>query len=484
MNNIFAELSRRKVIRVAAAYGIVSWIILQVIGLVAPNIGLPAWTVGFVLVLLLAGLPIAMIFTWGFEITPEGVKRTKHADGEPGPTNRLDLSLLTILVFVGAFSIFAVATREPSDTQEQEITESPDNVEPVQALPSRLAIAVLPFADMSPEGDQGWFSDGISEEIIHRLVQQKQLTVAGRTSSFYFKNKNVPFEEIGRILNVGTVLEGSVRKFENRIRITAQLIDVESGAHIWSGTFDRELKDIFRIQDDLSVAIATTLLQELGITPSVPDTGAYEPNLAAYEARMRGEELALVNTSEAIDKAIMWFRKSAVLDPNYARPVMNLIYIAANYQGPGGLVLPSHHLDIDELLVDLQNREIGVETNLLMKAVIARGRFQFREADRYFRLTREVEPDDEDVNKVYGQFLAMTGRPEEALTIQKELLSRNPLSRDIRTGIMLSYRAAGRWEDLVRFHEGSIALGVRSSVMDRIAQGPAPGWAIRLFLHR
>lgn len=451
MGDFLKELTRRKVIRVAAAYGIVGWIILQAVGLIAPNIGLPVWTVGLVLVLLLAGLPLAMLFTWAFEITPDGVKRT--VPGTPGneKISQLDLALLAVLLVVGTISVFGIATRKP---------EASDNVattEPVEVKPSRLAIAVLPFVDMSPEGDQDWFSDGISEEIIHRLVQQKQLTVAGRTSSFYFKGKNVPFREIGALLNVGTVLEGSVRKFENRIRITAQLIDIESGAHRWSGTFDRELNDIFKIQDELSVAIAAELLREMGLEATPAKTRAYQPMLAAYEVYLQARQLRRVPTPEATNEAMRLLRLAAELDPDYADPIIGIVEVLA--YNARTYLLEGDQFDVEALVRQASARTLEPAQEAFLQANAAIYDWRYIEAERhyreYVRLTDTIQ-----ARWGLGVLLASTGRGEEAVPYIEEALARSPFNGMMRLWMTYAYNVAGRYNDTLKFIEKSDLSGM------------------------
>ena len=261
LNSLFAELKRRNIFRVAGAYVVVAWLTMQVIAVMTPALNLPDWVDSFFAILFIAGFPIVLLFAWAFELTPEGVKRTTSIDAEDsirGQTGRkLDFAILGGLGLVAALiigtSLFSGSSPSP-DVQSTAVTE--------KAIPSAEAgtsIAVLPFADMSSAGDQEYFSDGMAEEILNALVKVPQLRVAGRTSSFSFKGKDTNIREIGQALNVAHVLEGSVRKQGNNVRITTQLIKSKDGIHLWSETYDGSLDNIFELQESISRAVTGEL---------------------------------------------------------------------------------------------------------------------------------------------------------------------------------------------------------------------------------
>lgn len=444
-----------------AAYVVLGWIILQVINNLSSAVALPAWSSSLLVVILLAGFPVVIIGAWAFELTPDGLKRTEAGcEQAPGKISKTDLGLMGLMVAVLVIAGAGLVRQPPAPVEQlvsEDITVAGEESETATTAPSRLAIAVLPFADMSPEGDQDWFSDGISEEIIHRLVQQKELIVAGRTSSFYFKNKNVPFEEIGRILNVGTVLEGSVRKFENRIRITAQLIDIKTGAHRWSGTYDRELEDIFKIQDELSVAIATELLREMGLAPSQVRS-IYEPNLAAFEAYLRAIRVSM---SGDFVGGIDWFRRSAALDKGYFSPRLGLLVMAGEYQGAGGIIPASHQIDIAALGTELLQLDLPPPDRLAFEAVIAGIDFRFADQERLFReAIGSTNVLASEGLLTFASLLKDTGRPEEALSFYRTVLRRDPLSLWARSSMASALLIAGRSQDVVDHVEASRSLGI------------------------
>ena len=260
--SFFKELKRRNVFRVGIAYTVAAWLLLQVSDIVFPRIGLPDSAVTLVIALLIIGFIPALIFAWAFEMTPDGIKRETDVDREQSITSKtgreLDRSIIVILVLalgyfaydkfaeVESVSIFPQTAQTGASTDGEKLNLTP--VEATLAEQTNQSIAVLPFVNMSADVDNEYFSDGISEELLNVLVKVSSLHVASRTSSFAYKGKELPISQIANELKVDNVLEGSVRKAGNRVRITAQLINAESDRHIWSETYERELVDIFDIQ--------------------------------------------------------------------------------------------------------------------------------------------------------------------------------------------------------------------------------------------
>ena len=263
----FAELKRRNVIRVAGVYIVVGWILVQVATALEESLNLPAWFDGTIVALLLIGLPVAVIFAWAFELTPEGVVKTEAVPAGESITSetgrKLDFTLAIAIVALVIVIVWQTSTQpEPVASEPTAATGTS-----LQTTPNDASVAVLPFADMSPESDQEYFSDGLSEEILNLLVRGDQLEVASRTSSFQFKNTKLGIPEIAAELGVRHVVEGSVRKSGGAIRVTAQLIDAMTDRHLWSDTYDRPLtaENLFEIQDDVANSIFEALSDELGL---------------------------------------------------------------------------------------------------------------------------------------------------------------------------------------------------------------------------
>ncbi|MDH3902866.1 MAG: hypothetical protein OES90_06560, partial [Xanthomonadales bacterium] len=273
--SFFAELKRRNVFKVAVAYIIVAWLLLQVSDTLVPALHLPEWFNSGVAFVLIIGFPIAMIFAWAFEMTPEGIKKEKDVDRSQSITNVTSQKLNNVIigVLVLALVYFAIdkfilapgRTLPGSDQISQQAsdhtaeTNEKSALTPVEVTPDSIeannkSIAVLPFVNMSSDPEQEYFSDGLSEELLNLLVKIPELHVAARTSSFSFKGQSIEIPEIASRLNVDHVLEGSVRKSGNQLRITAQLIQADNGYHLWSETYDRQLDNIFQIQDEIAHA--------------------------------------------------------------------------------------------------------------------------------------------------------------------------------------------------------------------------------------
>ncbi len=304
LTRTFRELKRRRVFRVAAAYGVLSWAVVEISSIVAPALFLPDWSQRLVIYLVLLGLPVALFLAWAYDVTPEGVVRTGSATDDelktdaPRSGRRIDFAVIAVLVSIIAWQFFSPGTSESAT----EIT----------------SIAVLPFVDLSEKNDAEYFSDGMSEELLNALVRVDGLRVAARTSSFAFKDKDVGIRTIGRELNVDTVLEGSVRKSGNRVRITAQLIDVDSGFHLWSETFDRPLDDIFAIQNDIAKQIVAALELKLGGGKEVAIATAPTSDIRAYELYLLGRHNWHQRTPDSLERALDMFEQAIALDDEFA----------------------------------------------------------------------------------------------------------------------------------------------------------------------
>jgi len=262
-SSFFEELRRRNVYRIGVAYAIVTWLFLQVIDIVAPIFDLPNSAPKLALTLLAIGFPIALIFAWAYEITPDGIKRETKVDRSQSITSRtgrrLDLLIIGVLVVVVGMLLvdkfLLPGSPETTEIIADEVTDPPEIV------PS---VAVLPFTNMSADADSGYFSDGLADTVLHMLAQVRELRVAARTSSFQFRDQTLDIAKIGEQLNVSTILEGSVQRSGDKIRVTAQLIDVSNGYHLWSGNFDRDLVDVFAIQDEIASEVVALALINSG----------------------------------------------------------------------------------------------------------------------------------------------------------------------------------------------------------------------------
>ena len=326
MASLLKEMKRRNVFRVAVGYMVLAWVVLQITDLAAPALLLPEWTLSFVILMGILGFPFALFFAWAFELTPEGIKRSTEVDPQEsitgqtaGALNKLIIALLCAAVAIllaDKYLNFGALLAPPA--AEVELAAEPA-ARPVEEDSKPRSIAVLPFVNMSDDPGQEYFSDGISEELLNALAQIRELRVAARTSSFAFKGKNQDITNIGEQLNVETVLEGSVRKAGPRVRIVAQLISVDDGYHMWSQTYDRDLTDIFAVQDDIASQILVAMKTQLGVEAAPTLAPVQRADVAAYGLFLEARDLIFTRKPENMERALELLNTAIEIDPTYAR---------------------------------------------------------------------------------------------------------------------------------------------------------------------
>lgn len=312
--HLIEELQRRKVFKVGAAWLVIGWVLIQVAATVAPQLKLPDWLPTLVTVLVALGFPIALVLAWFFDLTPEGVRRDPHdatAASHEAPASTPIQAAAAPLQSTPTGAASALTT--PAATA---------------SVPHK-SIAVLAFADLSPGHDQEYFSDGVAEEILNALVKLRDLKVAGRTSAFSFKGKNSDLREIGRTLNVAHVLEGSVRKHGDKVRITAQLIHADDGYHLWSDSYDGELTDVFELQERIARAIVHELdvILHSDANQRLVPVATRDPQ--AYALYLQASAIFARRDGPRIPEAIASLRRAVNLDPKYARAHARLASIHA-----------------------------------------------------------------------------------------------------------------------------------------------------------
>jgi len=279
MTSIWGELKRRNVVRVGIAYAIVAWLLLQVADVVLNNIEAPIWVFQAIMLVLAIGFPLALFFAWAFEITPEGLKKEKDVDRSQSISHVTGRKLDFVVIGVLAIAVVYFVTDKFYWADETGTGPAVDK-----------SIAVLPFVPLSSGEDDGYFADGLTEEILNALTQLPELQVTARTSSFFFKGQNIPVPEIAAQLNVAHIVEGSIRRDEDRVRITAQLIHASSDRHLWSQTYDRTFEDVFAIQQDIAESIAETLDVVLDENARVDMHNAGINDVEAFIAYQKGLE--------------------------------------------------------------------------------------------------------------------------------------------------------------------------------------------------
>ena len=396
--SLVSELRRRNVLRMAVLYAVAAWLIMQVVEVMMSVVGLPAWAGRAIFAVLAVGFPIAMIFSWFYEITPEGISLEKDVDPQESITHvtgrRLDFIVISLLcagLILFAYDKWWVGG------------------------PPEKSIAVLAFQNMSGDPEQEYFSDGISEELLNLLAQIPELRVISRSSAFSYKGKDIAIPMVAKQLNVAHVLEGSVRKVGNRVRITAQLIEASSDSHLWSQSYDRELDDIFAVQEEIAGAIIDALKVKLALVAgeAVQPTVIKAASTNAYDAYLQGRELFRQRGRENVEDAIRHFERSLRLDNNFA-PAHAQLAIATTMLGIYGVST------LEEA------RQIAIP-----------------HLDR----AQELEPDLAEAHAGRALLAEATNNPESEIEHARKALASNPSYSDAMNWLQIGLGALGRYEE-------------------------------------
>ena len=465
----FNELKRRNVFRMGIAYVVVAWVLLQAIDFSLDIISAPNWVMQVFLLAGIAGLPIVLIFAWVFEMTPEGIKRESEIDRNQSVTHstghKLDRTIIVFLAFAvllllverfvttekgsGATSRDVIQIRENSGPEKSNLTLTPaDKVH---------TIAVLPFVNMSSDPEQEYFSDGLAEELLNRLAKNNRLQVAARTSSFQFKGQNQDISEIGKKLKVDHVLEGSVRKSANRLRITAQLIEVKSGYHLWSETYEREIDDIFAIQDDISLAITRALEAELGAT-STSTGNQPTKNLAAYQLYLEARYLVAKRGEANMLRANELFKQAVGLDPEFSVAWSGLAFNFSLISAYGPTISPQQAWVIVNASA---NKAIKLDpANAEGYVALARGNLHddFTTIRKHYEKAYELAPNNADVVNLYADFMVQIGDFHAAERLEKKAIELDPLAAVHYSDMANVMFPLGRYEEGLDYGRTSAGL--------------------------
>jgi TolB-like protein/Tfp pilus assembly protein PilF len=457
MEKFIREIMRRNVVKVAVVYLIAGWLTMQVADVMFPALNLPEWLTSAIAALLLIGFPFALIFAWAFEMTPEGIKREAEVDRNQSITGttgkKLNHTIIIILSIALGFMLvdkFVLEVGEATPAEE------------MAAVDIKPSIAVLPFVNMSDNKDNEYFSDGLSEELLNLLAKIPQLHVAGRTSAFQFKGTNQDLRVIGEMLNVANVLEGSVRQSGTRLRITAQLIDAENGYHLWSNTYDRELTDVFAIQDEIAAnvvgALRLTLLGE-----EAPKLEHGTDNIEAYNLYLRARFLSDQATEADFLNAKVALQRAIEIDPNYAHAYAELATVhqlmVGGFVGNGSENFIEGYRQVHEYADAALALDPDLPDALIAKANALTGAdWNFELADQYY--SRALQHDPNNLGALgWLSFLKMVvGKHDESIALSEKVLELDPLSIGAHRGLGDSYRAAGRPDDALRIYRRGLEL--------------------------
>jgi adenylate cyclase len=403
------ELKRRRVVRVIIAYGAAAFVILELVDIVSPSLGLPIWTLNFIIVLLCVGFFITVILSWVYDITPKGIIKTKPI--------------------------------QPALGQKEDYPQ----IDKISRF--KNSIAVLPFQDMSPQKDQEYFCDGMTEEIINALTHIESLKVIARTSAFAFKDKHKDIREIGRKLDVETVLEGSIRKDGKRLRITAQLIKVDDGYHLWSDAYNRELEDVFAIQEEISLAIADNLKVKLLGKEKAELVKRNTENLEIYNLLLTGRFFHNKGSEEGGIKAIEYFEKVIEKVPGSAQAYAGLAscHIGLGFRDflPPKSAFPKAK---ESVLKAIELDKTLSEAHVSLGLIKTMFDWDWEGAEREFKQAIELNSNYAPAYSGYSYYFTAIGRLDEAITECEKAIELDPLSPVLNDPLNIALLRAGRLE--------------------------------------
>jgi adenylate cyclase len=452
--NFFSELKRRNVYKVAITYAVVAWLLIQAASILLPTFEAPAWVMKAFVVFLALGFVISVMISWAFEATPEGLKRTEDVPPDVAaklPTwSRRKFATFIIGVAVIAAGLLAYQfLRAPRST----ITSSAEN----------KSIAVLPFVNMSADKNDEYLSDGVSEELITALSKITGLQVKARTSSFAFKGKNEDIQKIGELLHVSHLLEGSVAKAGNKLRITAQLIQASDGNHLWSDTYDRDMQDIFAVRSEVAQQVAATLkIRLLGEEKRKIDKKPTE-NIEAYNLYRQGRYYGDNVSEEGIKKALPFFQQAIQKDPRFAMAYAGMAdtYVAAAdaFIAPREAFSKAKEAALKAIELDDTLAEAHASLGLLHYHYD----WDWAAAEKEFKRALVLNPQSAWSYALYAQFLGGMGRVDEANDQGRRALEIDPLSATARWCLGWAFLNAGRSDEAIEQISKAMELNPNSA---------------------
>src|SRR5438132_1574321 len=441
--SFFSELKRRNVYKVAVAYAVVGWLLVQVATQVFPFFEIPNWAVRLIVLLIVIGFPIALVIAWAFELTPEGLKRTEVADAAPAPRSphRAWIYVVVIggflsigLFFLGRYTV----SKPPTDGQPRATAGS---------LPAK-SIAVLPFDNLSEEKGNAFFAEGVQDEILTRLAKVADLKVISRTSTQHFKSAPDNLPQIAKQLDVVNILEGSVQKANDQVRVNVQLINALTDAHLWAETFDRKLTDIFAVESEIAKTIADTLQAKLTGSEKTAMSKKPTANPEAYELYLKGRFFWNKRTSADLRKAVDYFNQAIAKDSNYALAYAGLADAFAMYpdygvEAPADAYPRAKSAAMKALELD---NTLG-QPHAALGLVYANFEHDFAKSIGEFERAAQLDPNYATAHQWINTGLEPTGQFDRSIAETKHAIELDPLSLIINADLAYSYFNARRFDD-------------------------------------
>ena len=455
-DNFFAELKRRNVYKVAVAYAVVGWLLVQVATQVFPFFEIPNWTVRLVVLAIVIGFPVALVVAWAFELTPQGLKRTEDVD-LVAQGQRKSHAWIYVVIVGAAFSIglIFIGRYTASRTAEDGRPSGP-------SLPEK-SIAVLPFENLSDDKGAAYFADGIQDEILTKLASIADLKVISRTSTAKYKSKPEDLKTVSQQLGVATVLEGSVQKAADKVRVNVQLIDARADSHLWAKSYDRDIKDVFAVESEVAQEIADSLQAKL--SPAEANTLVTAPtkNAAAYDLFLKGEfEQRAANTSlkaESFDQATAWYQQAIALDPDFALAYARLVECRMSrdwfIESFTEAELAEVKQKADRALVLAPDL---AEAHVALGVFYYYGYRQYDQALAEFQRAIQLQPNNAPAIEYSGYVHRRQGQWTRCLEELTKALELDPRSADVAGNLGQTYGLLRMWKDAERVARHAVSI--------------------------
>ena len=453
-SHFLAELKRRNVYKVAVAYIVAGWALSQGIAQVLPVFDVPNWTIRLIVVLIIIGLPVALVLAWAFEITPEGIKRTETADRMPAAAGRKKHTWIYIVVVGAIVSITLFFLGRYSA-----ISGAPRHSEAATGIPQK-SIAVLPFDNLSRDPDNAYFAEGVQDEILTRLAKVADLKVISRTSTQHFKSVPENLPQIAKQLGVTNILEGSVQKAKDQVRVNVQLINALTDAHLWAEIYDRKLTDLFAVESDIAKTIADTLQAKLTGSESTAMSNKPTENPEAYELYLKGRFFWNKRTGQDLKTACDYFQQAIAIDPHYATAYAGLAesYILIPLFDAGS---PQDYFPkakaAAERAIELQ--ETSAEAHTALGLLLCFSDVNFAQSEKEFKRAIELNPNYATAHHWYGNALLVAlGRFDEAISESQRAVELDPLSLIINADLGSTFMMARQYDQAIAQLQRTLTL--------------------------